>query len=291
VSGVVVLKTAEAVERTVASWRSRGHSISLVPTMGALHEGHLSLVSIARKRSKRVIVSIFVNPAQFGPDEDFSEYPRTFEEDREKLSRAGAHAIFLPDEHMIYPMGFSTSVLVSGLTESLCGRFRPGHFNGVTTVCAVLFGIVRPDIAVFGRKDAQQLTVIRRMVRDLHMRVQVVSGPVVREPDGLAMSSRNRYLRTEERRQSTALYRGLCKAAELVSDGERNADRIVGRAMEIIDSSPLVMVQYIELVDPFSLKPLLRMKRKGLLAVAASVGETRLIDNIMLGPEGAIEEE
>lgn len=290
-SGVVVLRTAEAVERTVASWRARGHSVSFVPTMGALHEGHLSLVSVARKRANRVIVSIFVNPAQFGPGEDFTQYPQTFDDDMEMLSRAGAHAIFLPDEHMIYPMGFSTSVIVSGLTDSLCGRFRPGHFDGVTTVCAVLFGIVRPDIAVFGRKDAQQLTVIRRMVRDLRMGIEVVSAPVIREPDGLAMSSRNRYLRSEERRQASALYRGLCRAADLVAEGERNAGRIVARAMEIIDASPLVAVQYLELVDPFSLKPLGRMKRKGLLAIAAYVGDTRLIDNLMLGPEGAIEED
>jgi pantoate--beta-alanine ligase len=290
-SGVVVLRTPESVERTVSSWRRMGHTVALVPTMGALHEGHISLVSIARKRCKRVIVSIFVNPAQFAPGEDFMEYPRSFEEDRARLEESGAHAVFVPDEHMIYPMGFSTTVEVSGITDSLCGRFRPGHFNGVSTVCAVLFGMVKPDVVVFGRKDAQQLAVIRRMVRDLWMGLEIVSGPTLREADGLAMSSRNRYLRDEERRQATALYRGLMRSAQFAAEGERNAERLIARAMETIESSPLLAVQYLELVDPFSLKPLKRLKAKGLLAVAAHIGKTRLIDNVMIGPSGAVEED
>lgn len=258
--------------------------IGLVPTMGALHRGHLSLVSIALKEADRVIVSIFVNPSQFGRGEDLSSYPSDFDEDLKKLEETGAHCVFFPSVDEIYPEGFSTSIHVSGLTDTLCGRYRPGHFDGVATVCTILLRIARPDIAVFGRKDAQQLAVIRRMADDLRLGVEIHAGEIVREPDGLAMSSRNSYLNPEERKQAPVIYSGLSRAAELVLDGERNAERIYSAVREVIDEAPLAALQYLELVDPFTMKPLLKLTTPALLAVAVYFGRTRLIDNLILKP-------
>ncbi len=258
--------------------------IGLVPTMGALHKGHLSLVSLALGTADRVIVSIFVNPSQFGPGEDFASYPSVFDEDLMKLEEAGAHCVFSPSVDEIYPDGFSTSVNVSGITETLCGKYRPGHFSGVATVCAVLFGIVRPDIAVFGRKDAQQLAVIRRMADDLRIDVEIHAGEIIREPGGLAMSSRNSYLNTEERKQASIIFSGLSRAVELVSEGERDPERICGAVREVIDEAPLANLQYLELVDPDSMKPLSKLTTPALLAVAVYFGHTRLIDNVILNP-------
>ncbi|MEN8208449.1 MAG: pantoate--beta-alanine ligase [Candidatus Fermentibacteria bacterium] len=278
------MRTAAQVGKLVERWRAAGMRIGLVPTMGALHRGHLSLVSIALKEADRVIVSIFVNPSQFGRGEDLSSYPSDFDEDLKKLEETGAHCVFFPSVDEIYPEGFSTSIHVSGLTDTLCGRYRPGHFDGVATVCTILLRIARPDIAVFGRKDAQQLAVIRRMADDLRLGVEIHAGEIVREPDGLAMSSRNSYLNPEERKQAPVIYSGLSRAAELVLDGERNAERIYSAVREVIDEAPLAALQYLELVDPFTMKPLLKLTTPALLAVAVYFGRTRLIDNLILKP-------
>ncbi|MCD4847940.1 MAG: pantoate--beta-alanine ligase [Candidatus Aegiribacteria sp.] len=287
---VPVLRTTEDVRKTVDEWRSSGKTIGFVPTMGALHSGHLSLVSRAFDYADSVIVSIFVNPIQFGPDEDFESYPRTIRDDLEKLEKAGANAVFYPDKDIIYPEGFSTSVHVSNLTDTLCGKQRPGHFNGVATVCAILFGIVQPDIAVFGRKDAQQLAVIKRMVLDLRFDIRIIGADIYRERDGLAMSSRNRYLRPIERTQATALFRGLSRAAELVCQGERDTALLCQTARRIIEESPLAVIQYMEIVDHDTMKPVERLDSPGLLAVAVYFGKTRLIDNIVLDPDVSYKE-
>ncbi len=258
--------------------------VGLVPTMGALHKGHLSLVSLALGEADRVIVSIFVNPSQFGRGEDLSTYPSNIDEDLKKLDEAGAHCVFLPSVEEIYPAGFSTSIHVSGLTETLCGKYRPGHFDGAATVCAILLGIVKPDTAVFGRKDAQQLAVIRRMADDLRLGVEILAGEIIRESDGLAMSSRNSYLDPEERVQASVIFNGLTGAAELVLEGERDPERICGAVREVIDEAPLATLQYLELVDPHSMKPIEKLTTPALLAVAVYFGHTRLIDNVILKP-------
>lgn len=258
--------------------------VGLVPTMGALHKGHLSLVSLALRESDRVVVSIFVNPSQFGPGEDFASYPSVFDEDLTKLEEAGIHCVFSPSVDEVYPDGFSTSVNVSGLTDTLCGKYRSEHFGGVATVCAILFNIVKPDIAVFGRKDAQQLAVIRRMTDDLRFEIEILAGEIIREHDGLAMSSRNSYLSPEERVQASVIFRGLSKAAELVSEGERVAERICNAVQAVIGKAPLATIQYLELVDPYTMKPNEKLTTPALLAVAVYFGHTRLIDNMILKP-------
>lgn len=282
---VSVLKTANQVGKLVCKWRKAGMTIGFVPTMGALHKGHLSLVSLALEKADRVIVSIFVNPSQFGPGEDLESYPRTFNEDLMKLEEAGAHCVFFPSVKEIYPDGFSTFIHISGLTETLCGKYRPEHFNGVATVCAVLFGIVRPDIAVFGKKDAQQLAVIKRMVNDLRMEIDIFGGDIFREPDGLAMSSRNSYLIPEERKQVTAIFRGLSRAVELVSEGEKNVERICNAVRKIIYcKAPLAEIQYLEVVDMSTMEVLDDLTTPGLLAIAVYFTHARLIDNVILNP-------
>jgi pantoate--beta-alanine ligase len=284
-NGIPVLKTADQVGKLVRKWRKAGMTIGFVPTMGALHKGHLSLLSLALEKADRVIVSIFVNPSQFGPGEDLESYPRTFNEDLMKLEEASAHCVFFPSVKEIYPDGFSTSIHISGLTETLCGEYRPEHFDGVATVCAVLFGIVRPDIAVFGKKDAQQLAVIKRMVNDLRLEIDILGGDIFREPDGLAMSSRNSYLIPEERKQAAVIFKGLSKAAELVSEGERNVERICNAVRKIIDrNAPLAEIQYLEVVDMGTMEALDGLNTPGLLAIAVYFGNTRLIDNIILNP-------
>ena len=279
---ITVLRIAEQVGKHVDQWRRAGMRIGFVPTMGALHQGHISLVSLALEEADRVIVSIFVNPSQFGQGEDLESYPNTFDEDLKKLDEAGAHCVFVPSVNEIYPDGFSTLISVSALTETLCGKYRPGHFDGVATACAVLFGIVRPDIAVFGRKDAQQLAVVRRMVDDLRLGILVLAGNIIREHDGLAMSSRNSYLNPDERKQAVTIFRGLSRAAELVSEGEGCPVRICNEVREVIGKAPLATIQYLELVDPATLKPIEKLNTPGLLAVAVYFGHTRLIDNLIL---------
>jgi len=273
--------TAEARE-AVQSARRRGLKLGFVPTMGALHEGHLSLVRAARESCDFVIVSIFVNPTQFGPNEDLSRYPRPFERDRSLLETERVDLLFAPAVEEMYPPGASTFVTVEGMSERLCGRFRPGHFRGVTTIVSKLFHIVQPDLAFFGQKDAAQVAIIKRMVRDLDFPVEIVVGATVREPDGLAMSSRNAYLTPEERRRALVLWRSLQHVKALASRGERDAQKLRAAGAEVFTSEPEVRLEYLEIVDPDSLEPVSNVSRGALVAVAAHVGGTRLIDNVVI---------
>lgn len=250
--------------------------------MGALHEGHRSLVQAARRQCDVVVASIFVNPTQFAPNEDFSRYPRTLEADCQMLEAEGTDLVFTPSAESMYPPGATTSVEVAGIGDRLDGASRPGHFRGVATVVAKLFHIVQPELAFFGQKDAAQLAVLRQMVRDLNMPVELVGCPIVREPDGLAMSSRNRYLSVEERRQALAISRGLMAAGTLAEQGECRAEKLLGAVRSVVHREPAVREDYVELVDAETLLPLENAQRGGLLAVAAYVGTTRLIDNVLL---------
>ena len=262
--------------------RQDGRRLGFVPTMGALHAGHISLVRAARQQCDAVAVSIFVNPTQFGPKEDFSKYPRTFERDRELLEAEGVAILFAPSTEEMYPPGTTTFVTVEGLSEKLCGRSRPGHFRGVATVVAKLFNIVEPDLAFFGQKDSAQAVIIRRMVRDLAFDVEIVVCPIVREPDGLALSSRNAYLDPRQRKQATALYRSLMRVQTLVDGGESDSARLIAAALEVFKEEPEVRLDYFEIVDRETLDPVADISRGALVAVAAFVGATRLIDNIVL---------
>jgi pantoate--beta-alanine ligase len=280
----VVGELREAVEPA----RRVGRTIGLVPTMGALHDGHLSLLARARAQCDLVIVSLFVNPAQFNEHADLERYPRQEDRDRDLAAQAGADVLFAPTPEEVYPAGFSTSVEVLGLTDRLEGAVRgSAHFRGVTTVVCKLLNMVAPDIAYFGQKDAQQVTVIRRMVADLDMAVRIEACPTVREPDGLAMSSRNAHLSPEERARALALHHALAAAAAAVSDGERRADELIGAAREAMipfDVEP----EYLALVSPDTLEPVERLQGPALLVIAARVGSTRLIDNITLDPAGVV---
>lgn len=264
--------------------RSRGARLGLVPTMGALHEGHLSLVNAARAKSDLVAASIFVNPTQFGPNEDFAKYPRTLENDCALFEQAGVELVFAPSVEEMYPKGAVTWVVVEGLSDRLCGKSRPGHFRGVTTVVAKLFHIVEPDVAFFGQKDAAQVAIIRRMVRDLNMPVEIEVCPIVREPDGLAISSRNAYLSPQEREAALVLYRSLTQIQKRFADGERESVNLVAAAKQEFAAEPAVRLDYIEVVDPESLEPETVVTKRSLAAVAAFVGQTRLIDNTLLEP-------
>jgi pantoate--beta-alanine ligase len=272
--------------------REGGRRLGLVPTMGALHEGHLSLVHAATTRCDAVAVSIFVNPTQFGPSEDFTQYPRSLERDCELLEREGVSLVFTPSAEEMYPLGASTWVTVEGLSDKLCGRSRPGHFRGVTTVVSQLFHIVEPDLAFFGQKDAAQLAIIRRMVRDLHMPVEIVGCPIVREPDGLAMSSRNAYLDPPQRKSALVLSRSLTRVQELFHHGERNAAKLASAALGIFSAEPAVRLDYFEIADPETLEAVTDIDEQVLVAVAAFVGKTRLIDNVLLpSPDAKREKE
>jgi pantoate--beta-alanine ligase len=271
--------------------RRAGKRLGLVPTMGALHEGHLSLMRAARASCDLVAASIFVNPTQFGPNEDLAKYPRSFDRDRELLEREGVDILFAPTVEEIYPSGAVTWVTVEELSSKLDGRSRPGHFRGVTTVVAKLFHIVEPDAAFFGQKDAAQVAVIRHMVRDLHLPVEIVVGPIVREPDGLAMSSRNVYLDPKQRQQGLALYRSLMRVKQMADAGERNSIKLAeaGRAefakaelAKEIGKESSVRLDYFEIVNPDTLDPVDDVSHGALVAVAAFVGSTRLIDNLRI---------
>jgi pantoate--beta-alanine ligase len=262
--------------------RASGRRVALVPTMGALHEGHLSLVQAGYRLADRVIVSIFVNPTQFGPTEDFARYPRDLARDLESLRKVGADVVFAPSVEEMYPNGDATWVTVERLTNGLCGRSRPGHFRGVTTVVARLLHAARPHVAIFGEKDFQQLAVIRRMVRDLCFGVEIVGGPIVREPDGLAMSSRNAFLSARARQQATALNSALHEARALVRAGLRDAVTICATARQRIEKEPLAEIDYVELVDTHSLEPVREIGERALLALAVRFEGTRLIDNTVL---------
>jgi pantoate--beta-alanine ligase len=262
--------------------RSEGKVIGLVPTMGFLHEGHLSLVREARKMADIVVVSIFVNPAQFAPSEDFDKYPRDVTRDAELLTSEKTDYIFLPKAEEMYPANYHTYVKVRDLSAKMCGVSRPDHFEGVTTVVLKLFHIADPHFAYFGQKDAQQLVIIRKMISDLNLDVEIVRLPIVREPDGLAMSSRNTYLSPEERKAATVLYRALQHAQKRVAEGERKSKALIKEIREIIESEPLARIDYISITDMTELKELKTLKGKCLIALAAYFGSTRLIDNIIV---------
>jgi pantoate--beta-alanine ligase len=274
------------VVSTVAGMAGTAYSdglTGLVPTMGCLHEGHLSLMRDAREGCANVVVSIFVNPTQFGPSEDLDKYPRDMDGDLEKCEQAGVDIVFAPEPHDMYPGGYDTYVDVGDrYAHALCGRTRPGHFRGVATVVTKLFNIIRPDRAYFGMKDFQQTVVIRRFTSDLNLPVEIVTCPTVREPDGLAMSSRNAYLNVDERMAATALFRGLTEARDMFLSGETDPENLEYVADKAMSSEPLVEPEYSELVEPDTLKPALAACRGMALAVAARVGRTRLIDNIVL---------
>jgi len=262
--------------------RANRKGLGLVPTMGALHEGHLSLVRAAKAQCDAVAVSIFVNPTQFGPTEDLSKYPRPFDRDCQLLEKEGIDILFAPPVDEIYPNGQVTWVQIEGLSEKLDGRSRPGHFRGVTTIVSKLFHILEPDAAFFGQKDAAQLAVIRRMVEDLNFPVEIVACPIVRESDGLAMSSRNAYLNREERGRALVLRRSLQQVQQEFQNGERIAAKLIAAAKEVFAREPQVVLDYFEIVDPDTLDPVERISQKTLVTVAANVGSTRLIDNLVL---------
>jgi pantoate--beta-alanine ligase len=277
-----------ALRALVASARQRGCRVGCVPTMGALHAGHLSLVEECRRQADYVVVTIFVNPTQFGPEEDLERYPRPMEADLEACRQAGVHAVYMPEVTSLYPPGYDTWVSVDGLSAILEGEFRPTHFRGVTTIVLKLFHIVQPDVACFGAKDYQQQTMIRRMVEDLHLPVEIVVGPTIREPDGLALSSRNAYLSDTERRSALSLFQSLTMAEAALAEGETDM-RAVERAMwELLRSAPGVEPQYAVVRDPETLAELDAPRPEMVALVAAKVGQTRLIDNrtIRLSPTG-----
>ena len=277
-----ICKTIEDMRAACRAARSAGKRLGFVPTMGALHEGHLSLVRAAKKSCDAVAASIFVNPTQFGPNEDLAKYPRSFERDRGLLEKEGVALLFAPSVEEMYPAGAMSWVTVEGLSDKLDGRSRPGHFRGVTTIVAKLFHIVEPDTAFFGQKDAAQVAIIRRMVRDLNFPVTIVACPIVREADGLAMSSRNAYLDPQQRQQALVLHHSLEQVEKLWETGERDAVKLAAVGRDEVAKEKSVRLDYFEIVDPDSLDPVKMVDRGALLAVAAVVGKTRLIDNILL---------
>ena len=277
-----IIEKIQEMQRLADALRKEGRRIGLVPTMGGLHEGHLSLVRRARDLSDVVVVSVFVNPMQFGAGEDLETYPRDLERDLRSIEEAGGEVVFMPSVEEMYPEGSATYVEVEGLTSRLCGAFRPGHFRGVTTVVTKLFCAVKPHIAVFGQKDAQQAIVIRRMTQDLNVDVAISVAPTVREPDGLAMSSRNAYLSPEEREDAGVLFRSLERAREMIEGGERRADRVVRSMNALISSCPHAKVEYVEAVDAERLEPMEMLCGKVLIALAVRIGCTRLIDNLAI---------
>jgi pantoate--beta-alanine ligase len=274
-----ILKDIQGMKAAMQKWRERGHGIALVPTMGYFHEGHLALMKRAGELADKVVVSIFVNPAQFGPGEDLDKYPRDVERDMRLAEGVGVDAIFIPRSEAMYPENFSTWVTVEGLSENLCGSSRPGHFRGVATVVAKLFNLVEPHFAVFGEKDFQQLAIIRQMTRDLNISVNIVSHPTVREKDGLAMSSRNAYLSPGERKVATCLFRSLKLAEEMIRKGETNVPVIKEAISKLIMDEKGTKIDYIFMGDPEKLIPYKKTKSPTLLALAVWVGKTRLIDN------------
>jgi pantoate--beta-alanine ligase len=277
-----ICNTIEDMRVACRAARAAGKRLGFVPTMGALHDGHLSLVRAARASCDVVAASIFVNPTQFGPNEDLAKYPRTFERDRDLVKKEGVELLFVPSVEEMYPGGAAAWVTVEGLSDKLDGRSRPGHFRGVTTVVAKLFHIVEPDAAFFGQKDAAQVAIIRRMVRDLNIPVEIVACPIVRDVDGLAMSSRNGYLDPQQRPQALVLYRALMRVKKSWEAGERDAERLAAAGREEIAAEKAVRLDYFEIVDPDSLDSTDEVSPGALVAVAAFVGPTRLIDNIVL---------
>ncbi|WP_434794744.1 Pantothenate synthetase [Terrisporobacter petrolearius] len=278
---MVVIDTIDAIRKQVNEWKKEGLSVGLVPTMGYLHQGHQSLIEKAVEENDKVVVSIFVNPLQFGPKEDLAIYPRDFHRDKEICEYVGADLIFHPSADVMYNKDFSTSVNMSGLTDNLCGKSRPTHFIGVCTVVNKLFNIVTPDRAYFGQKDAQQLFIIKRMVRDLNINVEIVGCPIIREEDGLAKSSRNTYLSDNERKAATVLSKSLIKAKNLIKNGISDVDSVLNIIKETIECEPLAKIDYINIVDIDSLQNVDSIDRSVLVAIAVYINKTRLIDNFI----------
>ncbi len=277
-----VIENISEMHNLASQFRQEGRTIGFVPTMGALHQGHLSLMDHARKETDAVIVSIFVNPAQFGPEEDFKQYPRDIESDAEKTSSAGIDILFTPAPSGIYPEGFTTYVSVERLSDILCGKTRPGHFRGVATVVLKLFNIVRPHRAFFGQKDFQQTVIIKRMVKDLNLDIDIAVLPTVRETDGLAMSSRNQYLNKKERGAANSLYRALIKGRLLFDSGHKNAEILREVILHTLAEEPSVQLEYLAIADPETLEEETDAGKGTVIAIAARIGNTRLIDNIIL---------
>ena len=275
------IKTIKEMKEFSSQARRAGKTIAFVPTMGFFHEGHLSLMREGRRRGDFLMVSLFVNPTQFGPHEDFKNYPRDFERDSKMAREVGADVLFAPEAGEMYPPDHQTIVLVEKVTRNLCGASRPTHFQGVTTVVLMLFEIVMPHVAIFGEKDYQQLVTVQQMARDLHMSVEVMGMPTVREADGLAMSSRNTYLLPEERKAALSLYRSLQKAKELLQKGERKADRILQEMKGTLQSESLVRIDYVQICDAHTLQDVDRIEGDVVVALAAYLGKTRLIDNFV----------
>ena len=274
-----VVKSVKEVRDTVKEWKAQGLSVGFVPTMGYLHEGHESLIKKAVKDNDRVVVSIFVNPMQFGPTEDLDKYPRDLERDSKLCENAGANLIFHPEKEEMYFEDFSSYVDINGLSDELCGKSRPIHFRGVCTVVTKLFNIVNPDRAYFGEKDAQQLAIIRRFVRDLNIDIEIIGCPIIREEDGLAKSSRNTYLSKKERQAALILSQSLNLAKDAINSGERNSSVVIDIISNSIKKEPLAKIDYIEVVDSLAVKPVKTIEKSVLVAIAVYIGKTRLIDN------------
>jgi len=281
---VEIISTPGEMQRWSEQARRRGETIAFVPTMGFLHEGHLTLMREGRKRASMLASSLFVNPTQFGPNEDFARYPRNFERDCEMMRTVPVDALFAPAPEVMYPPGSQTWVEATEITKGLCGDHRPGHFRGVTTVVAKLFNIVKPHCALFGEKDYQQLRAIERMVRDLNFDLEIVPVPTVREADGLAMSSRNAYLTPDQREQALSLSRALAAAGACFKAGARDPRQLVDAAKAVLENTAGVRIEYVEAVDAETLKPMAAIDRPVVVAIAAQVGATRLIDNMVFAP-------
>ena len=276
-----VVHTISEVREEVKKWRSEGLTIGLVPTMGFLHEGHQSRIAASVKDNDRTVVSVFVNPTQFGPNEDFDAYPRDLAKDTALCESTGADLIFNPEPEEMYPEGFCSYANITGLSDALCGKSRPIHFKGVCTVCSKLFNIATPDRAYFGEKDAQQLAIIRRMVLDMNFPLEIIGCPIVREADGLAKSSRNTYLNEKERQAALILSKAIFAGKKLVEEGEKDAKKVSDMMKEMISSEPLAVIDYVDMVDFSTMKDVDRVEGTVLCAIAVKIGKTRLIDNFI----------
>jgi pantoate--beta-alanine ligase len=277
-----VIKSISEMQRVSNEYRHQGREIAFVPTMGYLHEGHLSLIRIAREKAEIVVVSIFINPTQFGPGEDLERYPQDFARDEKLCAQENVDIVFYPDKTEMYSDTFKTYVISVDLSEKLCGISRPAHFRGVTTIVTKLFNIIQPDFAVFGQKDAQQALIIRRMSMDLNFNIKIIIAPIIREPDGLAMSSRNKYLNREERKEAAALSKSLKLAKSMINQGEHKADAIKSEMYNMLAGYKKVQLEYLEIVDYDTLNPVEIVNNNVLIAIAANIGNTRLIDNVLI---------